>query len=101
MEKEIKQDQIGNRLGDISDLPESLRKLLRTTRLDDLEDKIIKTMNGRYAGSASIDEIIVGLYRDFEFLTEDRRALSNKLYRMAKAGHIESIPKRKGIFKVK
>lgn len=43
----------------------------------------------------------VGLFRDFEYLTEDRRTLANKLYRMTKAGHLESVPKRKGVLKVK
>lgn len=101
MQNEDQEKRIGNRLGDLSDLPEALRKLLKATKLDDLEDKIIKTMKERYEGAASIDEIIVGLYRDFQVIPEDRRVLANKLYRMVKAGHIESVPKRKGVFKMK
>ena len=50
---------------------------------------------------ATIDEVIVGLFRDFQYVTEDRRTLANKLYRMTKAGHLESVPKRKGVLKVK
>jgi len=91
-------DKVGNRLGDLSDLPEALRKQLNAGKMD---EKILKTMRQRYDGMATIDEIIVGLFRDFEYVTEDRRTLANKLYRMTKAGHLESVPKRKGVWKVK
>lgn len=92
---------VGRRLGDLSDLPEALRKQIAATKLDDLEEKIIKTMRDRFEGIANVDEMIVGLYRDHEYITDDRRKLANKLYRMQQAGLIESIPKRKGVYKVK
>lgn len=94
-------DKVGNRLGDLSDLPEALRKQLNAGKMDALEEKILKTMRQRYEGVASIDEVIVGLFRDFQYVTEDRRTLANKLYRMTKAGHLESVPKRKGVWRVK
>lgn len=90
---------VGRRLGDLSDLPEALRKQIASVRLDDLEEKIIKTIRERFDGIANVDEIIVGLYRDHQYVTEDRRQLANKLYRMQKAGLVESVPKRKGIYK--
>ena len=90
---------VGRRLGDLSDLPEALRKQIASVRLDDLEEKIIKTIRERFDGVANVDEIIVGLYRDHQYVTEDRRQLANKLYRMQKAGLVESVPKRKGIYK--
>lgn len=90
---------VGRRLGDLSDLPEALRKQIASIKLDDLEEKIIKTIRERFEGVANVDEIIVGLYRDHEYVTEDRRQLANKLYRMQKAGLVESVPKRKGIYK--
>lgn len=90
---------VGRRLGDLSDLPEALRKQIASVKLDDLEEKILKTIRERFGGIANVDEIIVGLYRDHAYITEDRRQLANKLYRMQKAGLIESVPKRKGIYK--
>lgn len=90
---------VGRRLGDLSDLPEALRKQIASIKLDDLEEKIIKTIRVRFGGIANVDEIIVGLYRDHEYITEDRRQLANKLYRMQKAGLVESVPKRKGIYR--
>lgn len=90
---------VGRRLGDLSDLPEALRKQIASVKLDDLEEKIIRTIRERFDGVANVDEIIVGLYRDHQYVTEDRRQLANKLYRMQKAGLVESVPKRKGIYK--
>jgi hypothetical protein len=94
-------DKVGKRLGDLSDLPEALRKQLNTGKMGDLEEKILKTMRQRYDGIATIDEILVGLFRDFQYVTEDRRTLAGKLYRMTRAGHLEGVPKRKGVWKVK
>jgi len=94
-------ETVGKRLGDLSDLPEALRKQLNAAKMDDLEEKILQTVRKRYGGAASIDEIMVGLFRDFEYVTEDRRMMANKLYRMTKAGHLERVAKRKGVFKLK
>lgn len=92
---------LGRRLGDLSDLPEALRKQIVSTKLDDLEEKIVKTLRDRFAGVANLDELMVGLYRDHQYITEGRRKLANKLYRMQQAGLVESVPKRKGVYKLK
>lgn len=92
---------IGRRLGDLSDIPPELRKMLNIGKLDELEERILSTMRERYDGIASVDEVLVGLYRDFAYIPEDRRMLANKLYRMTKAGLLESVQKRKGVFKIK
>lgn len=92
---------VGRRLGDISDLPEALRKQISVSKLDELEEKIVTTLRDRFEGVANVDELMVGLYRDHQYITEDRRALANKLYRMQKAGLIASLPKRKGVYKLK
>lgn len=94
-------NSVGKRLGDISDLPEALRKQLVSAKLDDLEEKIVETLKKRFEGVANVDELIVGLYRDFGYITEDRRVFGNKLYRMCKTGLLESVPKRKGVYKLK
>jgi hypothetical protein len=91
---------VGRRLGDLSDLPDALRKQIAAARLDDLEEKIVKTIRERYGGIANIDEIMVGLYRDHQYVTEDRRQLANKLYRMQRERIVESVPKRKGVYKL-
>ncbi|MGM9516988.1 hypothetical protein ACS5PK_22270 [Roseateles sp. DB2] len=92
---------LGRRLGDLSDLPEALRKQIAIAKLDDLEEKIVKTLRDRFGGIANMDELIVGLYRDHAYITEDRRKLANKLYRMQQGGLVESVPKRKGVYRLK
>lgn len=92
---------LGRRLGDLSDLPEALRKQIAAAKLDDLEEKIIKTLRDRFGGVANMDELIVGLYRDHAYITEDRRKLANKLYRMQQSDLVESVPKRKGVYRLK
>lgn len=91
---------VGRRLGDLSDLPEALRKQIKAAKLDEMEEKIVKTLRDRFDGVANVDELMVGLYRDHQYITEDRRVLGNKLYRMQKAGLLESVPKRKGVYKL-
>lgn len=92
---------LGRRLGDLSELPEALRKQITATKLDDLEEKVVKTLRDRFEGIANLDELMVGLYRDHQHIIEDRRKLANKLYRMQQAGLIESVPKRKGVYRLK
>ena len=94
-------DNIGRRIGDLSDLPDVLKKQLTSSKLDDLEEKIVTTLKNRFDGMATIDEIMVGLYRDFEHIVEDRKVLSNKLYRMTKSDILESVGKRRGIYRAK
>jgi hypothetical protein len=93
-------NSVGRRLGDLSDLPEALRKQIKAAKLDEMEEKIVKTLRDRFGGIANVDELMVGLYRDHQYITEDRRVLANKLYRMQKAGLLESLPKRKGVYKL-
>ncbi|WP_390346444.1 hypothetical protein ACFJIS_03630 [Variovorax boronicumulans] len=92
---------LGRRLGDLSELPEALRKQITATKLDDLEEKVVKTLRDRFEGIANLDELMVGLYRDHQHIIEDRRKLANKLYRMQQTGLIESVPKRKGVYRLK
>lgn len=98
-EKSI-ETQIGKRLGDLNELPEVLRKQLTSQKLDAMESKVIGTIKTRYAGIASIDEIMVGLYRDSNHIVTDRKALASKLYRMLKANLLETVKGRKGVYRL-
>ena len=94
-------EMIGKRIGDVSDLPEALRKQLIISQLDDLEQKIVETISRRYQGVANVDEILVGLYRDFGYLAEDRKFVANKLYRMTKSENLVSVKGKKGVYELK
>ena len=97
---EVNLKNVGSRIGDTSDLPEELVKQLNIAKLGDLESKVVSVLKDRFGGVANVDEIMVGLYREFKHLVDDRRGFSNKLYRMQRAGLIESVPKRKGVYKL-
>ncbi len=87
---------IPKNLGDLSDLPAELVEELSLTRVDELEHQIVTVINA-CAGVANIDQILVGLFRKFS-VTQKRRFLQNKLYRMMKSEVIFSVPGKKGLY---
>ena len=91
---------LGRRVGNLDDLPESLRVQLQAGRIGDLEREIIALIREIYDGVANVDEILVGLFRRTGEV-HDRQPLANRLDRMAQAGHLISVPKKKGVYRVK
>lgn len=92
-------DRVGKRLGNIADLPEELKSQLQATKTDELERQIIDVLSSSLEGVGNLDEILVNLYRKFKVIQE-RGYLSNKLYRMAKGGHIKSVKGKKGVYQM-
>lgn len=80
-------------LGRISDLPEELLEELSVAKTDDLEDQLVTVINA-CDGEATLDQILVGLYRKFKVL-QKRRFVQNKLYRMEM---VWSVPGKKGVY---
>lgn len=80
-------------LGNIYDLPKELLDELSIAKGDELEDQLVTVINA-YGGTASLDQILVGLYRRFR-VAQKRRFLQNKLYRMEM---VWSVGGRKGIY---
>ena len=80
-------------LGNIHDLPPELLEELSITKADEIEDQLVTVIRA-YGDEASLDQILVGLYRKFK-VTQKRRFLQNKLYRM---DTVWSVPGRKGIY---
>lgn len=99
MEKELPTD-LGRRMGDLSELPEELRKQLQIARVSELEQTIISIIDGMYQGVANVDEILVGLYRKTDEIHQ-RQTIANKLYRMTSAKQLLSVPKKKGVYRVR
>lgn len=96
----LRDQPIGKRIGDTQDLPDELKSQLNAYKTDELEDWIINTLNKRYEGIASLDEIIVGLYREYGYITKERKYINSKIYRMRNRNLLESVPKRKGVYRV-
>lgn len=80
-------------LGNIHDLPQELLDELSVAKTDELEDQLVTVINA-YGGEASLDQILVGLYRKFKVM-QKRRFIQNKLYRMNAVWSVEG---RKGVY---
>lgn len=92
---------LGSRFGNLDDLPEELRTQVLAARIDVVEQKIIDLLTQQFDGAATVDELRVGLYRATGEVF-DRRKLAGKLYRMvqAKPPLLESVPKKKGVYRI-
>jgi hypothetical protein len=88
---------LGRRVGDLSDLPAELRAELQVAKIGELEQQIIAVLMG-LDGVANVDEILVGLWRSEGKLLK-RQYVANKLYRMGQARQIASVPKKKGVYR--
>lgn len=80
-------------LGNVYDLPAELLEELSIAKTDELEDQLVTVINA-CGGEASLDQILVGLYRKFG-VSQKRRFLQNKLYRM---DMVWSVDGRKGFY---
>lgn len=96
MEKKI--ENLGRRLGNISDLPQELKKQLQSTTTVEFESKISNIIKD-LEGIATIDEILVCYYRKYSEILK-RQFLAGKLYRMIKDGIIVSVEGKKGVYKL-
>jgi len=83
-------------LGDVSDLPEELLKELSIPATDELETQILTVMRA-CNGEANLDQVLVGLYRKFK-VSQQRRFLQNKLYRMSKKGLVYQVPGQRAAY---
>jgi hypothetical protein len=91
---------LGRRVGDLDSLPLELRSQLQVGKLSEIEREIISLIRDDLDGVANVDEILVGLYRRTNHVHE-RQSLANRLYRMGLSGHLISVPKRKGVYRIK
>ena len=89
---------LGRRVGNLDDLPPKLREHLQVGKLKDIERIIVDLIRETYDGVANVDEILVGLYRKTGEVYQ-RQPLANRLYRMAQAGHLSSVPKKRGVYR--
>lgn len=91
---------LGRRVGNLEELPETLRAQLQVGKVGQTERDIIAIIRNDFDGVANVDEILVGLYRQTGEVFE-RQPLANRLYRMGQAGHLVSVPKKKGVYRTK
>ena len=94
-------DNLGSRFGDTSDLPEALLRQIPSARIGDLEREILDVVKLRFDGMASVDEVLVGLYRQ-SGVVHDRKKIAGKLYRMvgSKPRLLEAVEKKRGVYRL-
>lgn len=94
-------EDVGNRFGDLSDLPEGLIRQIPAVRVDDSEQEVLDVLKHRLEGVGTVDEILVGLYRHTGKVL-DRAKLAGKLYRMVtrRPRLLESVQGKRGVYRV-
>lgn len=97
---ETKDIKVGSRIGNIDDLPESIRTQLVSFQMDELESQILDLLNDQLDSVATIDEILVGLWRIHE-TAHQRDQLANKIYRMTRKEQLFSVSGKKGVYSTK
>ncbi len=97
MDNSLPQD-LGKRLGELSELPAELKAQLQATKMDELGQQIYDSIKG-LDRCANLDEILVALYRKTGKIHK-RQYISNKLYRMSRNGGIESVKGKKSVYRI-
>lgn len=90
---------VGKRLGDLQDLPDELKAQLQQSKLDPLDQHILAVVQNRYEGIANIDEVLVGLFRDYG-VVQKRALVLGRLYRMGKDKLLFPVPRKKGVYSI-
>jgi hypothetical protein len=94
---DVKEVKVGSRIGNIDDLPEEIRTQLVSFQMDELEAQILDLLNDSLDHVATIDEILVGLWRAHG-AAHQRDQLANKIYRMTRKEQLFSVPGKKGVY---
>lgn len=81
---------------DYSDLPPALLKELSIRRQDQLGAQILSVLRN-CGGTADLDQVLVGLYRQHNTV-QKRRFVQNKLWRMVRKGQIAKAKNTRNIF---
>jgi len=98
----VLKSNVNGRLGDISELPPELQAQLsklpgRKAVVGGVRNRVVPVMDELYGGIANIDEILVGLYKMYDFIGI-RKNLSSILYSMVNVGDISKFSGKRGVF---
>src|SRR5262249_44672173 len=81
---------------DLADLPDELLRELRLGPRTSLDAQILDVFQS-LGGTATLDDILIGLYRRFSTV-QKRRFLQNVLWRMVRQGHLGAQRGERGRF---
>lgn len=86
---------VGTRFGDLSSLPEQLRKQIKETKSLTIRKQIIIVMKYDLEKTATINEILVCIYRRYKRVLK-KQSLYTNIEQMMKTGVLKSI--ERGIY---
>ena len=82
--------------GELKDLPEELIQELSVTESDKIDYSIVELVNS-HGGVASLDRILVGLYKETNEVPK-RHNLNARIYRMMQKRLLYGVPGKKGVY---
>lgn len=88
--------QLSLRFEEVTDLPEEVLKELSLSD-SDKTDYQIRSLMEQLGGIASLDRLIVGIYRETGEVIK-RSTITSKLYRMVQRGIVYGVPGKKGVY---
>jgi hypothetical protein len=97
--KPIKPKQLSLGFDEIEDLPDELLQELSISDGDRIDYLIVRLIE-EGGGVASLDRLLVGLYRATGEVLK-RATLTSRIYRMSQKGLIFSVPGRKGVYSIR
>lgn len=80
----------------LTELPLELLRELSVGHADPLDAQIVEVLSG-FGGSANLDQLLIGLFREFQVI-QKRRFLQNKVWRMIRKGQLHKAPGTRGVF---
>ncbi len=84
---------------ELADLPPELQDVLKLNESELLNARVVELLEIA-ARPLSIAELIIGMYRKYDFPITDRNSFGAKLYRMKEANLIEPVPSKKGVYRL-
>ena len=82
--------------GNLADLPDELLRELRLGSKTSLDAQIMDVFHAQ-GGTATLDEVLIGLYRMFA-VVQKRRFVQNAIWRMIRKGHLAAQKGKRGLF---
>lgn len=93
---EVSKAKITLTRSELEGLPKEVLDELSTSGTDTVGYAILDMMEQR-GGLMSLDQIIVGLYREFGEIHK-RQSVTSRMYRMAQRGLVKNYPGKKGVY---
>lgn len=93
-------NKVGTRLGNIDDLPETVKKQIPEFALGGLDEQVYIVLKDDLEGIANLSEIIVALYQRFKVADKTRQDVTEAVYRLIRKKVVESVKGRKAVYKI-